>query len=355
METMTEIKITKTKNSKISEVDFKNIEFGKHISDHMLVANCYHGVWHEPEIVPFGNLSLSPATLALHYGQTVFEGMKAFKMKDGRTNIFRLDKHFDRFNRSLHRMCMEEIPYEIFVEGMKQLIALDKNWVPEGEGTALYIRPFMFASEARFGVNPSNEYQFIIYTGPVGRLFSKPIKVKIELEYIRAAKGGTGSVKCGGNYGGSLYPTKLAKELGYDNVIWTDARDHKFIEESGVMNMMLVVDGVLLTPQTSNSILDGVTRDSLLTLARDMNINVEERPISVAEIKDAFNKNLITAAFGVGTAAVVSPIDTIGIDGANYTISGYTDNNIMYQIKNKLDAIRYGIEEDIYGWNFIVS
>jgi len=355
MEITTEMKITKTKKSGLSEVDFDNLEFGKHLSDHMLVADSYYGAWNAAEIVPFGNISLSPTTLALHYGQTVFEGMKAFRMQDGRVNIFRLDKHYERFNRSLRRMCMAEIPYEIFADGMKELIALDKNWVPGQEGSSLYIRPFMYASEAKFGVKPADEYKFIIYTGPVGRLFAKPIRVKIEMEYIRAAKGGTGSTKCGGNYGGSMYPTKLAKEQGYDSVIWTDARDHKFIEESGVMNMMFVIDGVLLTPPTSDSILDGVTRDSLLTLARDMNFKVEERPVSVEEIKVAFKKNLITEAFGAGTAAVVAPIETIGVDGVDYKIPAYSDKSIMFQVKRKLDAIRYGQEEDLYGWNFIVG
>jgi branched-chain amino acid aminotransferase len=355
METMTDIKLIKTKHSKLAEVDFNQLEFGKHISDHMLVADFYQGEWNAAQIVPFGNLSLSPATLALHYGQTVFEGMKAFRMQDGRVNIFRIDKHYERFNRSLRRMCMAEIPYEIFEEGMMQLIAVDKNWVPGEEGSSLYIRPFMYASEAKFGVKPSDEYRFIIFTGPVGRLFSKPIKVKVETEFIRAAKGGTGSTKCGGNYGAALYPTKLAKEQGYDNVIWTDASEHKFIEESGVMNLMFVIDDLLLTAPTSDSILDGVTRDSLLTIAKDMDITVEERPVSVEEIRLAFKKNMITEAFGAGTAAVVSPIDIIGIDGVDYKLPAYHDNNIMYRVKKRLDAIRFGTAEDKYGWNFIVT
>ncbi len=355
METITDIKVSRTKNSRLAEVDFKKLEFGKHLSDHMLVADFYQSEWHNPQIVPFANLSLSPTTLALHYGQTVFEGMKAFRMQDGKVNIFRIDKHFERFNRSLRRMCMAEIPFEIFQEGMMQLIDVDKNWVPVQEGGALYIRPFMYASEAKFGVKPSDEYRFIIFSGPVGSLFSKPIKVKVETEYIRAAKGGTGYVKCGGNYGGSLYATKLAKEQGYDNVIWTDAKEHKFIEESGVMNLMFVIDGVLLTPPTSDSILDGVTRDTLLVIAKDMGFAVEERPISVEEIKQAFINKTITEAFGAGTAAVVAPINTIGIDEIDYTLPAYTDNSLMYQLKNRLDAIRFGTTEDLYNWNFIVG
>jgi branched-chain amino acid aminotransferase len=355
MDTMTAIKVNKTKHSKLSEVDFSHLEFGKYTSDHMLVADFFQGEWSEPQIVPFANLSLSPTALCLHYGQTVFEGMKAFKMKDGRVNIFRIDKHYERFNRSLRRMCMAEIPYEIFEEGMKELIALDKNWVPGQEGSSLYIRPFMYASEARFGVKPSDEYRFIIFTGPVGQLFSKPVKMKVEREYIRAAKGGTGSTKCGGNYGGVMYPTKLAREEGYDNVIWTDAREHSFIEESGAMNLMFVIDGKLLTPPNSDSILDGVTKDSLLVLAKDMGIDLEERPVSVDEIRDAFSKGSITEAYCVGTAAVASPIEVIGIDGENYKLPVHRESGIMYQLKKRLEAIRYGTEEDIFKWNFIVG
>jgi len=355
METMTDIKIVKTKRSKLGEVDFNHLEFGKHTSDHMLVADFSHSEWGPPQIVPFANLSISPTSLALHYGQTVFEGMKAFRMQDGKVNIFRIDKHYERFIRSLKRMCMAEIPYEIFEEGMMQLIALDKNWVPGQEGSSLYIRPFMYASEAKFGVKPSDEYRFIIFSGPVGKLFSRPIKVKVETEFIRAAKGGTGFAKCGGNYGGSLYATQLAKQSGYDNVIWTDASEHKFIEESGVMNLMFVIDGVLLTPPTSDSILDGVTRDSLLTIAKDMGITLEERPVSVEEIKKAFNSKKITEAFGVGTAAIVAPIDTIGIGEIDYLLPAYHDKSLMFQLKHRLDEIRFGKAEDIYNWNFVVG
>ena len=355
METMTAIKVVHNKHSSLPGIDFSHLDFGKHVSDHMLVADFYHGQWSEAKIVPFANLSLSPATLALHYGQTVFEGMKAFRMQDGRVNIFRIEKHFERFNRSLARMCMAEIPYEIFEEGLKQLIGVDKNWVPGEEKGSLYIRPFMFASEAKFGVKASDEYRFIIFTGPVGKLFSKPIKIKIEREFVRAAKGGTGFAKCGGNYGGALYPVSLARKQGYENVIWTDANEHRYIEESGMMNLMFIIDGVLLTPPTSDSILDGVTRDSLLTIAKDMSVKIEIRPLSIDEIIEAFKQSKITEVFGAGTAAVVAPIDTLGINGVDYETPAYSNENIMFRLKDKLCAIRNGIEEDIYKWNTIVS
>ena len=355
MEIMTTIKIIRTKNSSRPGVDFDRLGFGKHVSDHMLVADFYHGEWNEPKIVPFANLSLSPTTLALHYGQTVFEGMKAFQLHNGGVNIFRIRKHFERFNRSLMRMCMAEIPYEIFDEGLKQLVSLDKNWVPNENQGSLYLRPFMFASEAKFGVAAADEYRFVIFTGPVGQLFSTPIKVKVERQYIRAAKGGTGFAKCGGNYGGALYPAKLAKEKGYDNVIWTDAAEHKYIEESGVMNLMFVIDQTLITPPPSDSILDGVTRDSLLTIAKDMGIKTEIRPVAVDEIVTAFKQNKITEIFGAGTAAVVAPIGTIGIDGVDYETPGYTDSSFMFRLKKKLCAIRNGVEDDIYKWNTMVN
>jgi branched-chain amino acid aminotransferase len=354
METLTGIKVIKTKHSSLPGIDFDRLGFGKQVSDHMLVADFYQGEWNEVKVVPFANLSLSPATLALHYGQTVFEGMKAFQMQDGRVNIFRIQKHFERFNRSLRRMCMAEIPEEIFEGGMKQLIAVDKNWVPGEKQGSLYIRPFMFASETRFGIAAANEYRFVIFTGPVAQLFSKPIRVKIEREYIRAARGGTGFAKCGGNYGGALYPAQLAKAKGYENVIWTDAKEHKYIEESGMMNLLFVIDGTLITPPTSDSILDGVTRDSLLTIAKDMGIRVEIRPVAVDEIVSAFKQKNITEVFGAGTAAVVAPIDNIGIDGTDYKTPPYTDDSIMFRLKRKLTAIRCGKEKDIYNWNTIV-
>jgi len=354
METLTGISIKKVNRSRLQEVDFDHLEFGKYISDHMLVCDFYEGEWQQPTIVPFANLSLRPDTLALHYGQTVFEGMKAFRMHDGRINIFRMDKHSDRFNRSLHRMCMPDVPGEIFTEGLKELIKLDREWVPSREESSLYIRPFMYASETRLGVKPSDEYRFIIFTSPVQSVFSKPIKVKVETEYIRAARGGTGFAKCGGNYGACFYPTQLAKQQGYDQVLWTTGENTRFIEESGMMNAVFVINNTLITAALSDSILDGVTRDSLLTLAQDMNLKTEERAISVDELKNAFNNHSITEAFGTGTAAVVAPIDTIGIDGKDYTLPAYTEKNVLNILKHKLNLLRTGLEADHYKWNTVI-
>lgn len=349
------IPVRHTLNSRISEVDFSNLEFGKYISDHMLVADYANGQWHTPHIVPYANLSLSPSSLALHYGQTVFEGMKAFRMKDGRINIFRIDKHYERFVKSLERMCMSVVPKQIFTESLLKLIEVDQNWIPVRQGSALYIRPFMFASEARFGIKVSDEYRFVIFTGPVPSLFAKPISLKVETHYIRAAKGGTGAAKCGGNYGGALYPTQQAKKEGYDQVLWTDSRENKYIEESGMMNVMFVINGVLVTPPLSDSILDGVTRDSLLTLATDLCIPVEERPVSLIELEKSFIDKTITEAFGVGTAALVAPVSTIHLNDIDFHLPVYNKDSIMFILKQKLEAVRAGIEVDVHGWNFVTG
>jgi branched-chain amino acid aminotransferase len=352
MEIIADIPVRKTTHSRISEVDFNQLEFGKYIADHMLVCDYANGEWKQPHIVPYANLSLSPSALALHYGQTVFEGMKAFRTGDDRINIFRMEKHYDRFVKSLQRMCMAVPPKEIFMDGLMQLIELDKAWVPTKAGHALYLRPFVFASEARFGVKVSDEYRFVIFTGPVPSLYADPIKVKVETEYIRAARGGTGSAKCGGNYGASFLPTQNARLAGYDQVLWTDAKENKFIEESGMMNVMFVINDVLVTAPLSDSILDGVTRDSLLTLANDMGNKTEERPIAITELEQAFKAGTITEAFGAGTAAVVAPIKTININGIDFMLPKYDENTLMNKLKNKLEQVRLGKDADLHGWNF---
>lgn len=353
MEVLTNISIRRTNHSRLEEVDFDNLEFGKYVADHMLVCDYDEG-WQSPQIVPFANLSLNPATLALHYGQTVFEGMKAFRMNDGRINIFRIERHYERFARSLDRMCMAIPPRELFIEGLTKLIETDRNWVPRKTGASLYIRPFVYASESKFGVKISDQYRFVIFSGPVPELYAKPIKVKVETKYIRAAKGGTGSAKCGGNYGGAFYPTQLARKEGYDQLLWTDAKENKFIEESGMMNVMFVIGDQLVTPPLSDSILDGVTRDSLLRLANKLGYKTAEKQVAVSELEQAFKDKTITEAFGAGTAAVVAPIGTIHINGIDYTFPSYTKDSLLNKLKYKLERIRSGMDEDSYEWNYIV-
>lgn len=354
MEAILDIPVKRTKHSGLNEVDWKTLFFGKHMSDHMFICTYKNGEWREPQILPFQNLSLSPTTLALHYAQSVFEGMKAFRMNDGRVNIFRLDKHHERLNKSLHRMCMPAIPYDLFATALCRLVEVDKDWVPAGENAALYIRPLVFASEGHFGVKVADEYTFVVMTAPVSILYQRPVKVKVEREYIRAAKGGTGAAKCAGNYGGALYATQKAKEEGFDNVLWMDAFEHKYIEESGTMNLFFVIGNTLITPPLSDTILDGVTRDALLHLAKDMDIKTEERRLSIDEVLEAINERRTVEAFGAGTAAVTAPISAIGVDDNLYYLPAYSDVSVVTKLKRELEAIRTGRKEDVYGWNNIV-
>ena len=355
METVdTTFVIEKTTKSQIDKVNFNHLEFGNHLSDHMFTAVFSHGKWHDPIIKPYQNLSFSPAMLSLHYGQSVFEGLKAFMNKDGNICIFRADRHHQRMNRSLARMCMPEIPEEYFIQAIKSLVEVDKNWIPQTEGASLYIRPVMFATEARLGVKISEQYLLVILTSPVGPYFSKPLRLKVEEEYVRAAEGGTGFVKCAGNYGGVFYPTQKAKEEGFDQVIWTDARDHQYIDEAGVMNAMFIINGKLVTPVLTSSLLDGVTRDSILTLAREMGKTVEERKVSVQEVMEGISKGTLIEAFGTGTAAVVSPIAIINIHGSDYHLPPINENSFQMRVKQKLNNIRMGIEPDQHGWNIIL-
>lgn len=356
METVeTSIKVNRIPVSRINEVDFANLEFGKYMADHMTVVDYNNGGWGNPEIVPYGDLPMSPATMALHYGQSIFEGMKAFRMKDGAINIFRLKKHHERLERTLDRMCMPSISEELFMQSLQSLIEVDKAWVPSGDGEALYIRPLVYANEPRIKVKISDSYKLIVMTSPVGVYLSKPFRLKVEDLYVRTAEGGTGFAKCAGNYGGAYYPTRLANQQGYDQVLWTDSKDHKYIDEVGMMNVMFVIDGVLVTPKLNTAILDGITRDSILTLIREMGAPVEERRISVSEIEEAFKKGTISEAFGTGTAAVVSSIAVINISGIDYTLAAPSANSLQLRAKKRLNDIRLGAAEDVFGWNHIIK
>jgi branched-chain amino acid aminotransferase len=349
------IAVERIKKSGIDQVDFNSLDFGKHISDHMVVADFSKGKWSTPAIMPYGEMRMSPAILSLHYGQAVFEGMKAFRMKNGDINIFRPEKHLDRFNKSLERMCMPTISEEMWMSSLRALIEIDHQWVPDGEGS-LYIRPHMFASEARLGVKVSDQYKFVILTCPVGPYQIKPYRLKVESHFVRTAEGGTGFAKCAGNYGGAFYPTQMAREEGFDQVLWTDSKEHKYIDEVGMMNVMFVLNGNLVTPQLSTAILDGVTRDSILTLAKEISsFKVEERKISIDEIEQAFAKGTLTEAFGTGTAAVVAPIAVININGKDYQIPAAGATSFQQQVKRKLQNIRVGVEPDKYNWNHIVK
>jgi branched-chain amino acid aminotransferase len=351
----TPIKVNRIPASRIKEVDFSNLEFGKYMADHMSVVDYDDGTWGNPEIVPFGDLQLSPATVALHYGQSIFEGMKAFRMKDGNINIFRMKRHHERIQRSLDRMCMPLIPEDLWVQCLQSLIELDKAWVPKGDGEALYIRPLVFATDARIRVRVSDRYKFIVMNSPVGLYLSKPFRLKVEDHFVRTAEGGPGFAKCAGNYGGAYYPSQMAIKQGYDQVLWTDSKEHKYIDEVGMMNVMFVINGTLVTPKLNTAILDGITRDSILTLAREMGVPVEERKISVSEVEEAFKKKTISEAFGTGTAAVVSAISTINIGGIDYTLAAPGPESLQLRAKKRLNDIRLGYAEDVHGWNHVIK
>lgn len=333
--------------------DTKSVPFGKVPTEHMFMATYKDGSWHNAQVVPFHDLTLSPLALCLHYGQTVFEGMKAFVMDDGKINIFRMDKHYDRFTKSLHRLCMPAVPKKLFFDAIHQLVAIDADWVPRDADGSLYIRPFMIATEDRIGVKAADEYLFIVVCSPAYQYYSEPLRVKVETTYTRAADGGTGAAKCGGNYGGALYPTRLAREAGYDQILWTDNQHHEFIEESGTMNAMFFIDNTLITPALSGTILDGVTRDSLLAIAREKGIEVAERQISYHELIKGFENGKRIEAFGAGTAAVIAPIKSITIGNKEYDCYTGTDAT-MYQLAEDLLRIRKGQTADIHNWNYII-
>ena len=343
------MKIELTQQSRRSSIDFSNLPFGKHMSDHMLVCHFKDGQWLEPEIRPYGQLEFSYGLHALHYGQSAFEGMKAYRKNDGTVSMFRPLDNFARLNKSAERLMMPQIPEDIFMGGLVKLLEIDADWVPGEEDHSLYIRPFLFASSEFIAARQSDDYTFCIITSPVGPYYNGSVKVKIEQEYTRATGGGIGFTKAAGNYGGSFYPTAQAIKQGYNQVIWTDHKEHKFIEESGTMNLMLLIDGTFLTPPLTDRILAGVTRRSIIQLVKDQGWSIEERPISVEEIVSAARDGKLQEAFGMGTAAVVSQIDTIGYNGEDFSIPVLTDGKAM-EIKRLLNDIRLGNSEDTYGW-----
>lgn len=329
------------------------IPFGVQPTDHMFMAEFKDGNWQNARIVPFADLQMSPLALCFHYGQTVFEGMKAFLTKDKQVNIFRPEKHHERFNKSLQRMCMPEVPKGLFMEALHQLVQLDAAWIPADEEGALYLRPFVIASEEVIGAKVSEQYLFMIVCTPAYKYYSKPLKVKVEATYVRAAEGGTGAAKCGGNYGGAFFPAQLAKKEGYDQVLWTDSHHHEFIEESGTMNVMFFIDNTLITPPLSGTILDGITRDSLLTLARAKGIAVEERKISYREVQKALENGKKVEAFGAGTAAVIAPIQVLAIGNKEY-LCYIEEDAMMFKLQHALLEIRKGKVPDPYNWNYIL-
>ncbi len=351
----TKIQINKTNASRLSEVDFANINFGKVFSDHMFMADFENGEWKNFEILPFQNLEFNPAFNSLHYGQSVFEGMKAHLDADGNVVLFRPLDNFARLNRSCERLCMATIDPQIMLDGLSELVKIDKEWIPKTEDGALYIRPFIFATDEFIGVAPSETYKMVIFTCPVNKYYDAAVKVKVEDHYSRAAKGGVGFAKAAGNYAASLLPAKKAAEEGYDQLIWTDATEHKYIEESGTMNLMTIIDGKIVTPPAGETILGGITRDAVLTIANDLGYKVEERPLSVDEVIEAQKAGKLEDMFGTGTAVTITHISGFGRNGIDYELPPVSERRISTHLKNELEAIKRNQNHSHKEWLVIVK
>ena len=349
-----EMKVTKVEKSRINQFDPSNIQFGKLYSDHMLVAHYENGEWMQPEIVPYENLSLSPATTFFHYGQAIFEGVKAYKDQEGNPVIFRPYDNWKRMNRSAERMAMPDVPEDIFVEGMRALVELDRDWVPSEEGTSLYIRPFMIATDEFIGVKPAEKFTFLIITSPAGPYYAKPVSIYVQDQYVRAFPGGIGYTKAAGNYGASMYPTMKIREMGYDQILWTDGFEHKYVQEIGTMNVFFVIGDKVVTPETGETILEGVSRDSAITLLREKGITVEERPLSIDEIVAASKAGLLKEAFGTGTAASIAPIAELTYHDDHMVLPPVENWEIAGWLKKELSDIRYCRKEDTHDWIFRV-
>ena len=350
---MTSIKITKTKNSKLQATDFENLGFGKVFSDHMLICDYKNGSWGEPEIVPFQPMSLMPSAKIFHYGQSIFEGMKAYKDNASNTWLFRPVENYIRLNKSAKRLAIPEIPKNIFFDGLKELLKIDNDWIPNLDGCSLYIRPIVFATGEGFHASPADSYRFLIATAPSGPYFSGQVKVLIEEKYSRSANGGVGFAKAGGNYAGQFYPTQLAIEKGYNQVIWTDDNTHEYIEEAGAMNIFVRINDTLITGPTSDRILDGVTRKSIIDIANKEGIPVEIRKFKVAEIIEASKNNTLKEMFGAGTAAVISPISVFGFRNKDYKLPEI-ENSYATTLKKLITDIQTNKTNDKFGWRFLV-
>ncbi|HEY8659580.1 MAG TPA: branched-chain amino acid aminotransferase [Hanamia sp.] len=342
--------ITKAKESKLNSMSLQDLPFGKYFTDHMLEVDYENGEWKTVEIKPYQSFSIAPSLAALHYGQAIFEGVKAYKNTEGEPRIYRPEGDFERFNISAKRMEMPEIPEEIFIEGMKQLVKLDEDWIPNRPDHSLYIRPFMFSTEETIGVKASSKYKFMIILSPTGPYYSSPMRIYVEENYVRAVPGGIGFAKAAGNYGAAMYPTAEAKRKGYDQILWTDAFEHKYVQECGTMNVFFIIGNKAITPGLEQgTILAGVTRDSVIQLLKEMNIEVEERQLSIDEIADAYKKGILHEVFGTGTAVTISKIKELRYK--DFVMNFDTDKwEISPAIKKRMDAIKDGTGEDTYGW-----
>ena len=349
------MKINRVEKSRINSVDFENLIFGKILTDHMFISKHKNGEWSSGEIKPYRNISISPSARALHYGQAIFEGMKCFKSEQDELFLFRPEENFKRFNKSSIRLAIPEIQEDIFFNGLKELLKIDSEWIKKGIGNALYVRPFVFASEDSINASEANEYTFMIICCPSKSYYGNmEISVKIEEKYSRAAKGGVGYAKAAGNYAASFYPTKLAIAQGFQQIIWTDSNNHNAIEEAGTMNLFFAIGDKLITSPTSDSILDGITRKSLIDIAKFHNIDIEEREITVDEILKEHKSGNLKEIFGCGTAVVVLPIKSFGHREQLYTLNS-EKNSISSFLKEKLNNIQYNISNEFENWKYKIN
>ena len=347
------MKIEKIKESRINTVDFKNLDFGSVFTDHMYSCDFIDGEWINSEITPYKPITVSPASRVFHYGQACFEGMKAFKDNNDKTWLFRPIDNYERIIKSSKRLAMPEFPKDLFFNALHNLLKIDADWIKPGFGNSLYIRPFIFASEGSINATEAKEYKFMIICAPASSYYSGEVRVKIEKSFSRAAKGGVGYAKAAGNYAAQFYPTILAKNEGYQQIIWTDSSTHEYIEEAGTMNLFFRIGDKLITAPTSDSILDGITRKSLIQIARDENIDIEIRPLLVSELIDAANNGSLFEIFGSGTAVVVLPILGFGYENNKYELP-IKENSWANLLKNKLNNIQYNLSKDPYGWTIEV-
>jgi branched-chain amino acid aminotransferase len=347
-----DFKITKVKRSKLKDINLENIPFGRYFTDHMLEVDYEDGEWKTVEIKPYQPLLMEPSIAALHYGQAIFEGIKAYKTASGEAQIFRPIDNFRRFNISAERMQMPQVPEEIFMEGMRVLVEMDKNWIPQQEDHSLYIRPFMFSCDEMIGVRPSEKYKFMIILSPTGPYYSAPMRIYVEEQYVRAVPGGVGYAKAAGNYGAAMYATAEAKKKGYDQVLWTDAYEHKYVQECGTMNVFFIIGNTAITPDlNAGTILAGVTRDSTITILKDMGFNVEEKQISIEDLIDAHKAGILYEVFGTGTAATISYIKELRYK--DYTMEFDVEKwKTAPELKKRFNDIRYGKTADKNGWMY---
>jgi branched-chain amino acid aminotransferase len=351
--TLQPIAIEKAKTSKIGKVDFNNLPFGEVFTDHMMVCDYHDGVWENPKIIPYQPLVLEPSARVFHYGQAVFEGMKAYRDDEGGIWLFRPDENYKRINSSSKRLAMPEFPEEYFFEGLKALLKLEKDWIKPGIGNSLYVRPCVIASDPGIIAAPAKKYKFMIICSPAQSYYGGEVRVKIAEKFSRAADGGFGYAKAAGNYAGQFYPTNLAKEEGFQQVVWTDAKTHEYLEEAGTMNIFVRLGDTLVTSPTSDRILDGVTRKSVIDLARDAGIPVEVRAVAVTELLEGMDNGTLKELFGSGTAAVINPIVGFGYKGQRYDLPKVKDSYAS-RLKKQLIDIQYNRCEDKFGWRFKV-